>query len=250
LDSKERFSKRVEYYAAYRPSYPVTLLTYLRDHLSLSQQSVIADVGSGTGILTEMFLKNGNIVFGVEPNDEMRKVAVERLSRYPKFRSVAGSAESTTLVSKSVDFITAGQSFHWFRPNETKQEFRRVLRINGWVVLVWNTRKTEGPFLKEYEELVTWISELRKNRVKHEDISDKAVGAFLGDYESTRLQTSQKLSLDGLIGRLMSASYCPLPGEELHSELLAKATQMFERYQRSGSVALEYWTEVYAGQLD
>ena len=248
LDPKRRFSNRAEYYDAYRPRYSEALLEYLKEQHALSQQSVIADVGSGTGILTELFLKNGNIVFAVEPNDDMRSAAEARLLHYRGFRSINGSAESTTLPSGSVDIVTAAQSFHWFRPAETRGEFRRILRANGWVVLIWNTRKTATQFLKHYEDLVVWIAR-EKKRVKHEDVSASAITDFLGKHETVRLKSSQRLDLEGLIGRLMSASYSPLPGETMYPELVRRATELFDRYQRNGTVELEYWTEVYASQL-
>ena len=249
MDPEQRFSKRAEYYDTYRPKYPRALLKYLREELSFSERSVIADIGSGTGLLTELLLKNGNTVFAVEPNDDMRKTAEARLSHYPTFKSTIGCAESTTLPSNSVDFVTAAQSFHWFRVAAAKCEFSRILRENGWVVLMWNTRKTSTPFQQGYENLVAWIASEKKNRVRHEDLANSTIAEFLGKYETIRLQNSQRVDLDGLIGRMMSASYCPLPGDPLHAELVRKATDLFAQYQRNGFVELEYWIEVYAGQF-
>jgi len=249
LDPKGRFSNRAQYYDAFRPKYPKSLLTYLQKKLLLSQLSVIADVGSGTGIFTELLLKNGNTVFAVEPNEDMRKKAEAKLSVYPNFKSVNGSAESTTLPDKSVDFVTAAQSFHWFRLPAAKVEFFRILRLNGWVVFIWNTRKTSTPFLQAYEDLVTWISGETKKRVRHEDFTGDAIADFLGKYETVKLQSSQELDLEGLIGRLMSASYSPLPGDSLHPEFIRRATDLFNCYQQNGFVGLRYETEVNAGKL-
>ena len=249
VDPKDRFLRRAQYYDAYRPRYPETLLFYLREQLSLSQRSVIADIGSGTGILTELLLENGNTVFAVEPNEDMRKTAEARLSNYLTFKSVDGSAESTTLQSNSVDFVTAAQSFHWFQVAAAKREFRRILRTDGWVVLIWNRRKTSSAFLQGYADLVAWIAGERKNRVKHEDLTGSAIAEFLESIQTVKLQCSQLLDLDGLVGRLLSASYSPLPGEPLHEQLVRKATGLFDRYQRNGVVALEYWTEVYSGKI-
>jgi SAM-dependent methyltransferase len=111
-DSKKRFSNRAAYYAKYRPRYPEVILNFMEQQLGFSSVSVIADVGSGTGILSEMFLKHGNLVFGVEPNKEMRETAEAILAVYPHFRSVNGSAEATMLPAASVDFVMAAQSFH------------------------------------------------------------------------------------------------------------------------------------------
>jgi ubiquinone/menaquinone biosynthesis C-methylase UbiE len=249
VDPKTRFSRRAEYYDAYRPKYPKAFLNYLESQLSFSRSAMVADVGSGTGILTELLLKNGNTVFGVEPNEDMRKIAEANLWHYKGFKSISGSAEATTLLSNSVDFITAAQSFHWFQPKEANTEFRRILRKKGWVVLIWNTRKTSSPFLREYEALVTWIGGEKKNRIRHEDFCEATLSEFLGECKKTKLDNSQQLELSGMIGRLLSASYSPLPGDPLYVELVRKATDLFNRYQEDGKVAFEYWTEVYAGQL-
>jgi SAM-dependent methyltransferase len=247
VDSKERFSKRAEYYARYRPSYPDSLLRYLEREISFTGASIVADVGSGTGILSELLLKNGNRVFGVEPNKDMRRTAEANLAKYKNFRSISGSAESTTLENKCVDFITAAQSFHWFDPEQTRVEFRRILRDRGWVVLIWNTRQSFTPFLRDYESLVKWVSEGR--RIPHEDVSDATMRPFLGDYTAAKLHNTQKLDYDGLIGRLLSASYAPLAGDRLFEEMIANLTTLFNRHQVDGIVTFEYETEVYAGQL-
>lgn len=215
--------------------------------LSFSRSSVVADVGSGTGILSEMLLKNGNRVFGVEPNEDMRRTAEANLAKYESFTIVNGSAESTTLENRSVDVITAAQSFHWFNLEPTRAEFRRILRDGGWVVLIWNTRKSPTPFLQDYEALVKWVSEGR--RIRHEDVSEETMRSFLGDYKAAKLDNDQKLDYDGLVGRLLSASYAPLAGDRLFEEMIAKVSKLFNRHQVDGVVTFEYETEVYAGQL-
>ncbi len=151
-DSKERFSNRVEDYVRYRPGYPRAVLDLLREECGFAPESVVADIGSGTGILTQMLLENGNVVYGVEPNAEMRAAGESLLQRYARFRSVAGSAEATTLPDASVDFVFVGQAFHWFEPKAARAEFERVLKPRGWVAVIWNERKKDATaFLREYE---------------------------------------------------------------------------------------------------
>jgi len=140
-DSKNRFSNRATYYAKSRPRYPEAILNFMEKELSLTKASVVADIGSGTGILSELFLKHGNSVFGVEPNGEMRKTAEELLAAYPNFKSKDGTAEATTLPATSVDFVTAAQSFHWFDPTKAREEFLRIMKTQGWVLLIWNTSR-------------------------------------------------------------------------------------------------------------
>src|SRR5262249_3294809 len=155
VDAKERFSTRVADYVRYRPGYPREVLTLLREKCGLLPGQVIADIGSGTGLLSELFLKNGNRVYGVEPNKEMRAAGEEYLASYDGFNLVDGSAESTTLGEASIDFITAGQSFHWFDHDSARREFARILNANGWMVILWNDRRMEeAPFTRGYEAVL------------------------------------------------------------------------------------------------
>ena len=110
---------------------------------SLRPSSVIADFGSGTGLLAQLFLDFGVEVYGVEPNASMRAAAEQLLARFPRFHSVQGTAETSGLPDQSCDIVTSGQSFHWFDPVRTRQECRRILRPAGWVVLVWNVRQNQ-----------------------------------------------------------------------------------------------------------
>jgi ubiquinone/menaquinone biosynthesis C-methylase UbiE len=122
-NSTTRFSNRVEDYVKYRPGYPKDILNYLSTHFGLSSEKIIADIGSGTGISTEMFLAEGYTVFAVEPNKEMRDKATELLGHYALYHEVDGTAEATTLEDNSVDAIIAGQAFHWFQPQQTRLEY-------------------------------------------------------------------------------------------------------------------------------
>src|SRR5687767_9761581 len=109
-----RFSNRVGDYIRTRPGYPPGVLDVLRAETGLTPATVVADVGSGTALSAEMFLKNGNRVLGVEPNADMRAAAETLLASYPNYHSIAGTAEDTTLPDQSIDLIVAGQAFHWF----------------------------------------------------------------------------------------------------------------------------------------
>src|SRR6267143_5652102 len=154
-DAKQRFSSRAADYVRCRPGYPPAVLELLRAECDLRPGHVIADIGSGTGFLSELLLKNGNRVYGVEPNSEMRQAGEEYLASYDGFSSIEGSAESTTLSDSSVDFITAGQAFHWFDPQAARREFVRILKPNGSMVIAWNDRRMEeAPFTRAYETIL------------------------------------------------------------------------------------------------
>src|SRR5260370_29926783 len=153
-DAKQRFSNRAADYVRYRPGYPAAVLDLLRTECALRPSHVIADIGSGTGLLSKLFLENGNRVFGVEPNQEMRQAGELHLQSYRGFVSVEGSAEATALPAACADFVAAGQAFHWFEPEKPRREFQRVLRPQGWVAAIWNFREMEAPFARAYEDIL------------------------------------------------------------------------------------------------
>ena len=245
-----RFSNRVAYYVKYRPRYPPQILTLLKKTYNLKTTSIIADIGSGTGFLAELFLKNGNTVFGVEPNQDMRHTAEQLLKNYPKFHSVEGTAEKTTLTSNSVDFITCGQSFHWFDREKAKKEFQRILKNNGVVVIIWNDRKVQSPFSMDYERLLLKYG-TDFTKVDHKRITDEILSDFYHPF-SWKLDifpNKQILDFDGLKGRLLSASYVPLPGHPNFNNMMQTLKEIFERHQKNGKIVFEYNCKVYHGRF-
>lgn len=250
-DPTKRFSDRVAYYIKYRPQYPAQILEVLTTDCGLTLTSVIADIGSGTGFLAERFLENGNTVFGVEPNDEMRQAGENLLAHYDNFISINGSAEATTLTSSSFDFVTAGQAFHWFDVERCKKEFARILKSTGWAVLIWNDRKTNATeFLKAYEELLVKCS-TDYQQVDHKKVDAGILTQFFGDKDfSVRIHDNyQILDYEGLEGRLLSSSYVPAKGHPKYPAMLAELKQLFANFQKDGKVILEYETKMYFGQL-
>jgi SAM-dependent methyltransferase len=248
-DSKERFSSRVSDYVKYRPGYPGEVVELFRG-LGLTPDSVVADVGSGTGISAELFLKEGCVVFCVEPNDAMRLAAEERLGTYAGFRSVKGAAEATGLPDSSMDFIVCAQAFHWFDQTKARAEFARIGKEGARVVLMWNERKKEGSaFLEGYESLLlVYGTDYRK--VDHVNIPEHEIAAFFGGtLEVRRFENFQELDLEGLQGRVFSSSYTPRVGEEGREALESGLEDLFELTNDRGKVKVEYETEVYLGRI-
>jgi SAM-dependent methyltransferase len=249
-DTVTRFSNRAENYARYRPSYPAGVIDILKSHCGLRTTSIVADIGSGTGILSELFLKNGNRVLGVEPNAEMRLTAERLLAGYENFASIAATAEATTLETTSVDFVTAGQAFHWFEREQAKREFARILKPGGWAVLIWNERLLDStPFLREYENLLLRYG-TDYEKVRHERVTDEIAQFFApGNFQLASLDNAQHFNFEGLKGRVMSSSYTPAPGHPDFELMLAELKQVFNAHQRDSIVTFEYQTRIYFGHL-
>jgi SAM-dependent methyltransferase len=248
-DSKQRFSNRVADYVRYRPGYPAEVLTLLRSDCGLKSGHVVADIGSGTGFLSELFLKNGNRVYGIEPNEAMRQAGEEYLAAYDGFTSINGSAEATTLDDASIDFITAGQAFHWFEPIATRREFARVLKPNGWVVIAWNDRRMEeAPFTRAYEDLLERFGIDYKN-VKESYPEADRIRSFLSGFSARDLPNHQLLDWDALSGRLRSSSFTPTEGHSNYAPMMEELQILFQANQQDGRVRMDYFTRVYFGHL-
>lgn len=250
LDPTERFSSRVNDYVLYRPGYPAEILELLKSECGLTSQSVMADIASGTGIFTRMLLENGNRVFGVEPNDDMRKAGETFLASYPNFASVAGTAEQTNLSDQSVDFVTAAQAAHWFHRERARKECLRILRPGGWTVLIWNERQTDTtPFLRAYEKLLIEFGTDYQD-VRHERTTD-AIDSFFAPspFEKRVFAMQQEFDFEGVKGRLLSSSYAPAAGHPRHESMLRELRRIFDAYQLNGRVSFEYDTRVYYGRL-
>lgn len=250
-DPTRRFSSRVEDYVHYRPHYPPEIIAVLREECGLGETSVVADIGSGTGFLSELFLGNGNQVYAVEPNADMRAAGERLYGARRNFRSVNATAESTTLAVGSIDFVTCGQAFHWFDRGKARLEFSRILVPRGWVVLVWNERRTDAtPFLREYEDLILKYS-ADYHLVHHGRISGEVLREFFGPdgYRMRTFPNLQMLSLNGVKGRLLSSSYMPEADDPSWGSLLWELEAIVHRHGVDGLVRFEYDTRMYYGQM-
>jgi ubiquinone/menaquinone biosynthesis C-methylase UbiE len=250
-DPLTRFSDRVDDYIKYRPHYSPEIVEALQQACGLRPEHLVADIGCGTGLLAKIFLEAGNRVLGVEPNREMRLAGESYLAQYPQFTMIEGSAEGTNLDDASIEFVVAAQAFHWFRPDDTRAEFARVLKPEGWTVLIWHDRDTDSTdFLRAYEKF------LRRYSVDYDQVAHK----YLASYDALKSffapnelhivtqHSRQCLDYDGLRGRLLSSSYIPKEGER-YDAMMEALPALFSEHCSEGQVLLEYHTRIYFGHL-
>ena len=250
MKTVERFSNRVENYVKYRPTYPKAVLGLFREAMNLQSDATIADIGSGTGISAKLFLENGNPGFGVEPNAAMREAAENFLREFTNFKSVDGMAENTNLENKTVDFVIAAQAFHWFDRAKTREEFKRILREKGFVILLWNERQLDStPFLRGYEQLLIEYG-TDYETVRHENITKETLqDFFLTDFEQKNFQNAQAVDFAGLKGRMLSSSYIPTAENPRFSVMLENLETLFAEHHQNGRIEILYDTKVFYAQI-
>jgi SAM-dependent methyltransferase len=251
FNATSRFSSRVGNYVKYRPSYPKELLDFMFRELGLSEGSSIADMGSGTGIFTGLLLERGAKVYAVEPNAEMRAAAEEAYEDRPNFRSVAAPAEKTGLPDAFFDMVCAATAFHWFDAAQAKVEWKRILKPDGVVFLVWNVRRGSSPFLSEYEKMLQRFA-TGYNEVHHRNSEEDAGVTELFSPQKPRavsFPNEQVFDFDGLVGRLLSSSYAPLEGQSNHAPMMKELKEIFDRHKRDGKIRFEYDSKAYFGPV-
>jgi len=248
-DTVQRFSNRVANYVKYRPGYPTKVVDLFTREMGLTEGSVIADVGSGTGLSSKLFLEHGNTVYGVEPNAAMREAGEEYLNEFPNFISRDGTAENTGLDDASMDFVIAAQAFHWFDADRTLSEFKRILKPGGYVALIWNERQLDSTeFLREYEKLLLKYGNDYQN-VRHENIDQMRLADFYdGDFKRATFENIQVFDFAGLCGRVLSASYMPTEDDARFPALKKELRGLFAKHAENDRIDVFYDTNIYYKQ--
>ncbi len=247
----ERFTRTVSHYAQYRPTYPKTLIEFFLNKHVINNQSIIADIGSGTGIFAELLLTTGATVYGIEPNQAMQQCAESKLSNNANFISVNGTAEKTTMLNSSVDAISVATAFHWFDQQACKKEFKRILKPDGWVMLLWNLRLTElSPLSKDYEDILQKHCPQYKG-IPSQQIAEQDLLAFFAEnsVEILEFANQQQLDKDGLIGRLRSTSYALTPEQVGYAAMIEDIESSFKKHAVNNKVTFTYKTKLYLGKL-
>jgi len=233
------FELVADVYERARPGYPPEAVAWISDRLDLREGRTVLDLGAGTGKLTRALLTTGARVIAVEPGDEMR-AWLERAA--PGADALRGAAEEIPLLDRSVDAITVGQAFHWFRHDEAIPELHRVLRPGGGVALIWNSRDPDNPLQKEISELIApFVPSGRPDA--EEWPRPLGESELFGPLEERRFSFVEELDPNTLAERIASVSFVAAAPEEARLELDTAIRRLAERL--GGLVAFPYVTRAY-----
>jgi ubiquinone/menaquinone biosynthesis C-methylase UbiE len=251
MKSTDKFTDKAEVYAKYRPSYPLEYIEYLVSDAGLNEDCIIADIGSGTGILSRQLLERGFTVIGVEPNDDMRTVAEQTLKTYSRFISIKGTAENTTINDNSLDIVTVAQAFHWFDLKQFRLECQRILKQDGRVALVWNSRDASSDINKESADVCQKYCPNFKGFSGGMEETPIAFQQFFkdGKYDIKYFRNDLQFNQIGFLGRYLSASYSPKKTDKEYNPFITALSDLFEKYSNNGEIVIPNITRSYLGSV-
>ena len=250
MDLTKKFDGRAKVYTKGRPGYAEELIDSLYINYGMSESSIVADIGSGTGKFAEHLLKKGSQVYCVEPNDDMRCVAESELCSYSNFHSVRGDAENTTLGTEMVDFITAAQAFHWFDVTRFKRESLRIIKKGGKAFLIWNVRDNSDLVNQEMYRIYSQRCPSFKGFSGGIEKDDPRIIEFFGgQYEYISFNNPLYFDREKFIARSLSGSYSLKDGDRGYAEYMADIISVFDKYSDNGIVSMANQSVAYIGTI-
>ncbi len=239
------FCSKAKNYFDYRPSYPHRIKELIS---SLHPSPIIADIGSGTGKLSQLCVDQAKALFAIEPNEQMRQTAEELLGEYPNYISIAATADKTTLENSSVDIITVAEAYHWFDNDATKAEFKRILKNTGYVILLWNQFGGD-PFDDEMHTISEKYREQTKIKPSGISREQRAISLFgEGNYRKFEFDNSIKQTCESFCGGWASAAYAPKQGTDTYYKFIKEAEELFEKYATDGLLKTTIKTICFLGK--
>ena len=139
-------------YDSVRPAYPDEAVAALIDAVRRARGADAsgqggplraADIGAGTGKMSELLARGGLLVDAVEPSEAMRAQAssIEGVTWH------GGVAEDTGLPNDVYDIVVFAQSWHWMDPERAGVEAARILAPGGALGIVWNQMAVSIPWV-------------------------------------------------------------------------------------------------------
>ena len=251
--NEKLFTGKAALYKKFRPSYPKELLDYLYSKIGFTEESVIADVGAGTGIFTRLLLERGSKVYAVEPNEDMRETSKKDLSEYIKYVSFNAAAENTGLGDASIDFVTVAQAFHYFDRELFKQECRRILRPGGKVIIIWNNIDSDCDVTCKSSDIIErYRIHNKSGQQRSGNLYDYSDFYANGVYEYKTFRNDFYESRENFLGGNLSASYAPREDSEpeQYHGFVKELNELFNEYSEHGILHIPQITRSYAGSME
>lgn len=251
MNATKKFNGLASVYAAGRPTYADAFIEELYKKFGFSSNSVIADIGSGTGKLAKQIIEKGSYVYCIEPNEDMRNQSVTELEKYTNKSIIAGDAADTALQDCSVDFITTAQAFHWFDAKLFRNECKRIIKPGGKVFLIWNMRDINSDIVrKSYNIYKKYCPEFKGfcGGIKKDDI--RISFFFNNRYERLEYDNTLYYDKEKFINRSLSGSYSLKQQDIRYNEYINKLEALFYEYADNNVITVPNKTIVYLGSME
>jgi len=251
LHDQSFFSGDAEDYAKYRPSYPPKIAQFLKKEYGLQSEHIIADVGSGTGLSSKLFLKFGCPVYGIEPDPAMRTIAEKKLADFDGFTSIDGVAGNTSLPAHVADFVVSAQAFQWFDQGMVKPEFKRILKPDGYCIMLWNQHPFRGSAMaKEFDHLLHEHLPEFAQTTQQSSIDELLGGLFDRDFKDKHFKNYHVMNYESFLGWTKSYAFNLQPDDPGYNPLMQGLRELYEKYNDRGHVTFEYMTHIYIGRFN
>ena len=250
--NEKKFTGKAELYKKFRPSYPKELIDYLYAQVGFTVDSTIADIGAGTGILTRLLLERGSTVCAIEPNEDMRNVSIDDLSKYKNFVTIKAAAEDTGLHENTVDFVTVATAFHYFDRQLFKRECKRILRPGGKAVIIWNETDYKKDIVRKSTELIDKYRIDDKSAYQQSGNLSEFSDFFLnGIYEQMQFRNEIYENREQFIGGVLSAGFAPNEDEhpEKYYDYVKELNDLFDEYSVYDMLLFPFVTKCYIGVM-
>ena len=242
------FENKASKYSEGRPSYAPEVINKILNDI-LSTNGIVADIGSGTGVLTSEFIKKGYEIYAVEPNSDMRRKAEQKLSIYSNFHSVDASAENTGLNDKSVSLIIVASAFHWFDAIKFKQECMRVLRDNGVVCIIFNVRVYDEFTKKQCKICKKYCDGFESLTHGYDKTINLIDDFYVGNYAVYEYDFPLEYTKQKFISRCLSSSYAPLPDSKNYEAYICEIKALLDETFKEEILNIANKTMMFVGKV-
>lgn len=247
MSTTQIFTGLAEIYTKGRPSYAPALIEKMKTIYGMTQK-IVADIGSGTGILTKQLLDMGNTVYAVEPNSDMRALAETKLKDNPLFHSIIGTAEKSTLPDRSIDFITTATAFHWFDKTAFRKECKRILKPGGLIFVISNHKKEDEITLALRKVMYHFCPQYQNVRKIWEQMLTEDIKNFYSSFQSVIIPYPLTYSKEAFLTNCLSRSYSLQKEHPDFTAYIEALKNLFLQYQKDDKLTIANQTIAFIGQ--
>lgn len=183
MNSKKYFEKAASHWDTMRKGFfGEDVREKALDAANLHPGKLAADIGAGTGFITEGLVDRGLNVIAVDQSETMLKVIKDKFPSSDLIECRVGEAENLPIEDNGVDYVFANMYLHHVEsPAKAIKEMARILKPGGKLIIS-DMDKHEFEFLlKEHhdrwmgfdrEDIVKWFTEAGLKNVKVDCVSE------------------------------------------------------------------------------